>query len=245
MRRDVRIILATVFLAGTWALSARVPGWLAEMETFRVRDVQVRGARYLAPGEVQSLMAVAPGATIWEDAGPWEDRVARHALVAGVRVRRRLPGTLVVEVVEREPVALVATPTLEPVDATGALLPIDPSSTRLDLPVVAASGVVARGARLVPADTRRLLDEVARLMEGDTAFLQMVSEIGWLDGSTLVARWSDPPVDFLLRPGTPVHRFREGLLTLAHAVSQDPAAPPAVVDLRFADQVVVRRSPQE
>ena len=80
-------------------------------------------------------------------------------------------------------------------------------------------------------------------MEGDTDFLQKVSEIGWRDGSTLAVRWTGPEVTFLLRAGVPPHRFREGLQALDHAVAQDPSDPPTVVDLRFADQVVVRRTP--
>ena len=43
------------------------------------------------------------------------------------RVERRLPNRLRVEIEERRPVALAATPTLEPVDGEGVRLPIDPT----------------------------------------------------------------------------------------------------------------------
>lgn len=242
MRREARIILITLLLAGTWAAGTRVPEALASMQAFQVKKVDVRGAHHLAPDEVRRELALPEDATIWWDTGVWAERLRRHPLVADVRISRRLPATLVVEVRERVPVALVPTPVLEPVDAQGVRLPVDPAATRLDLPVVAPADPVAPRGRLVPAGTRRLLEEVARLMEGDTAFLRMVSEVAWHDSGALVARWSEPRVDILLHPGTSVHRFRQGLGALADALARVPDAPPTVVDLRYADQVVVRRS---
>ncbi len=241
MRRELKIILVTLAVGGAWAIGGRVPGMLDEVEAFHVSDVQVAGARYLTDDDVRDLMELDSEANIWSDASIWADRLERHTLVESARVRRRLPGTLLVDIRERRPVALVSTPTLEPVDADGVLLPIDPSVVRLDLPIIEAGRDVASGARLVPGATRELIREVVRLMDGDTAFLQMVSEVAWADDRTLVARWSDPAVDFLLQPGTSSHRIREGILSLDHAVAQDPRNHPDVVDLRFADQVVIRR----
>jgi hypothetical protein len=53
--------------------------------------------------------------------------------------------------------------------------------------------------------------------------------------------WTDPPVDFLLQPATPPARLREGLGALADAAAKTPERLPTTIDLRFADQVVVRR----
>ena len=111
----------------------------------------------------------------------------------------------------------------------------------MDLPVLVTTDVPAPGARLLPARDRRLVAEVARLMEADTAFLQMVSEVSLRDDGTIVARWSEPGVEFLLTPGAPARRLREGLAVLADALGRDPTRLPTEIDLRFADQVVVRR----
>jgi cell division protein FtsQ len=60
--------------------------------------------------------------------------------VESVTVTRRLPGTLVVRVLERQPVALVETPGgLRAVDERGRRLPLDPSKTPVDAPVVTAA----------------------------------------------------------------------------------------------------------
>ncbi len=240
MRRELRILLATLLLALAWAYGGRVPEALASMEAFRVQDVEVSGLRHLTRGQVLEAMDVTTETSIWESRDRWIAGLRAHPLVKDVHVRRRMPATLVVRVVERWPVALVPTPTLEPVDAEGVRLALDPAELRLDLPVVAPREPVAPGSRLVPASTRDLLSSVGRLMEADTAFAQMVSTVEWRGPATLVARWSEPAVDFLLRPDTSPERIRDGLTVLADAAGRGRM--PREIDLRYADQVVVRRT---
>lgn len=242
MRRDLKVLLTTAGLgaAAIWAPPAGE--WVRAMDTFVVTDVQVRGLRYLTEEEVVSRLGLTPGTSVWGDAEVWADRVAAHPLVQVARVRRRLPDGLLVEVSERTPIALAPTPALEPIDAEGYRLPIDPAEYRLDLPVLSASHTPPSGARLVPEDVRRLAGEVRHLMTSDTAFLQRVSSVAWTERGTLVVSWTEPPVDFLLPPGTPPARLREGLGALADAVAKTPDAVPTTIDLRFEDQVVVRRS---
>lgn len=244
MRRDLRIIVVTVAVAALWTGGTRVAEAVSALDTFRVTNVEIQGLETVERGEILSLMDVTHETSVWGDIGTWEDRLASHPLLKTVDVTRRIPGTLVVNLVERRPVALAPTPVLEPVDAEGVLLPLDPAERRLDLPVLAMRDRPAPGARLLPNRDRVLAGEVARLMEADTSFLQMVSEVGWgADGHTLVVQWSEPRVDFLLEAGAPAHRLREGLTVLADAVGRDPGNVPGVIDLRYADQVLIRRNP--
>ena len=241
MRRDVKILLTTAALGGVAIWWPRAAESIRQMDTFLVSQVQVRGLRYLSEDEVVELLGIGPESSVWADPGMWADRVARHPMVRSADVMRRLPDGLLVEVTEREPVALAPTPTLEPIDAEGYRLPLDPAAYRLDLPVLSSPQTPPAGARLVPDDVRRLAREVHHLMASDTAFLQRVSSVAWADRGALVVSWTDPPVDFLVKPGTPTARLREGLEALADAVSRTPHRLPTAVDLRFEDQVVVRR----
>lgn len=244
MRRDLRIIVATVAMAALWTGGSRVAEAVSALDTFRVVEVEIAGLESLDRGEILALMDVTRHSSVWDDLGAWEDRLATHPLLKEARVRRRIPGTLMVDLVERRAVALAPTPVLEPVDAEGTLLPLDPAERRLDLPVLAVRELPAPGARLLPTRDRALAAEVARLMEADTAFLQRVSEVGWgEDRHTLVARWGEPGVDFLLAPGASPGRLREGLAVLADALGRAQDEPPRVIDLRYADQVVVRGNP--
>ncbi|HSG07863.1 MAG TPA: FtsQ-type POTRA domain-containing protein [Longimicrobiales bacterium] len=242
MRRDLKIIAFTVLSAGLWTGGSRVAVAASDLDVFRVTDVEFTGLETVRQGELLALLAVTQESSVWTSTDTWEQRLAPHPMVKAARVRRRMPGTLLVSVEERRPVALVPTPTLEPVDEEGRRLPLDPAERRLDLPVIQTNLTPARGARLLPARDRMLAGEVARLMEADTAFLQLVSEVSLRDRETLVVRWSEPRVEFLLTPGVPAQRLREGLTVLADAFGRDSEHPPTVIDLRFADQVVVRRT---
>ena len=242
MRRDVRILLATVAFGAAAAWGGRIPAAVVDMELFRVDNVEVRGNRYLEEAEVVALLALAPEASIWNDKTPWQDRVAAHPLVKDVRVSRRLPDGLLVVVTERTPIALGPTPTLEPMDADGRRLPLDPAEFRLDLPVIHTARRPPRGARHFPRDVRRLAAEVEHLMASDTSFLQLVSSVTWSGPGAVAVRWADPEVEFLLPPKASPARLREGIGALQDAASRAGQGMPDVIDLRFADQVVVRRT---
>jgi hypothetical protein len=214
------------------------------MDTFLVADVQVHGTRYLTEEAVVDLLDIGPETSVWGDTEVLTERVLAHPLVHTATVSRRLPDGLTVDLVERTPIALAPTPTLEPVDAEGYRLPLDPAMYRLDLPVLYSSRTPPAGSRLVPDDVRRLLDEVRHLMASDTVFVQRMSSVAWTDRGAMVVSWTEPPVDFLLPVQAPAARLREGLGALADAVAKTPNRLPTTIDLRFADQVVVRRGPR-
>jgi cell division septal protein FtsQ len=240
MRSQLRIVLVTLLIGASWVWGGRISRAVAGMDAFRVRDVEIVGLDAVERAEILELLDVTFQSSVWTDTEEWAERVGAHPLLREARVTRRLPGTLVVTVVERRPVALVPTPTLEPVDAEGRWLPLDPARRRLDLPVLETDARLAEGARLLPARVRQLATEVDRLRQADTTFLQMVSGVAWIDSTTIVARWSEPRVDLLLVPGTSPSRLREGLSVLAHVLDRVIECSPAAIDLRYADQVVVR-----
>ena len=245
MRRDGKILLTTVCVGAAVAWGGDLPDAVVEHQAFHVEDVEVRGLRYMSEDAVVALLGLAPKTSVWSDKTVWIDRMLAHPLIKQADVTRRPPDGLLVRVIERTPIALAPTPTLEPIDAEGVRLPLDPAEYRLDLPVIQTRRLPPPGSRLVPEDVRLLAAEVEHLMATDTAFLQLVSSVAWDGRGALVARWTEPPVAFLLPPHAPPARLREGLGALADAVAKSPGQPPVAIDLRFADQVVVRRTPSD
>lgn len=244
MRRDVRIIAATVLLAGAWAGGGRVAEAISAMDTFRVKDVAITGLETLDRGQVLALMELTRETSVWDDTGRWEERLLAHPLLREAHVQRRIPGTLVVSLTERRPVALAPTPTLEPVDGEGIILPLDPAASRMDLPLLQVRHALPPGARRLAGWERTLAGEVARLSAADPGFFQLVSEVGWgEDGRTMAIRLAEPFVTFLVAPGSPPSRLQEGLTVLGDVLDRTSGGAPAVIDLRYADQVVVRRNP--
>jgi cell division protein FtsQ len=243
MRRDAKILLATACVGAVVAWGGDLPDAVVHHSAFHVEEVEVRGLRFMSEEAVVALLALGPATSVWSDKAVWSDRLLAHTLIKEAEVTRRPPDGLLVSVVERTPIALAPTPTLEPIDAEGVRLPLDPAEYRLDLPVIHTRRLPPSGSRLVPEDVRLLAAEVEHLMAADTAFLQLVSSVAWDGRGALVVSWTEPPVTFLLPAHASPARLREGIGALADAVTKSPGRPPAAIDLRFADQVVVRRTP--
>lgn len=130
--------LALVVLTPVWA-----PLLLRRLDFFRVRRVEVVGVRYIQPRDIVELLAVDTTASVWDDPDPLAARVARHPLVRDVEIDRKLPGTLVVRLVEHAPVALVATARgFRAYDERGVALPIDPAGKDVNVPIIARPDTV-------------------------------------------------------------------------------------------------------
>jgi cell division protein FtsQ len=121
-----------LLMAPLWA-----PLLLRRMTFFQVRHIEVVGARYVEPRDVLGRMRVDTLGSVWDPVGPIEARVAAHPLVRSVEIDRKLPGTLVVRLVEHAPVALVPSPNgFRVYDARGVPLPIDPAVVEVDAPIL-------------------------------------------------------------------------------------------------------------
>jgi cell division septal protein FtsQ len=233
----VRVFLTLLAALVVALVVSTLPHLLDDFEVFEVDDYRLEGANYLTLSEAVAAAGVPSGASIWDDREPWEHGLESHPLVRDAEIGRRPPGTLVFRVRERTPVALVPSPTLEPVDASGARLPIDPAAHRLDLPVIRPWGGMD-GTELTPEQLRALAHDVYRLSEADPQFFGLLSDVARDARGDVVIQAGDPAVTFRYRPPLNMPRLREGLLVLDDVLRRSGQAP-AAIDLRYTDQVVV------
>jgi hypothetical protein len=135
------------------ALGILVLAWLAapqvlnRMEFFRIRRIEVTGARNHTPQAVVKALMLGRRSSVFDDLAGMERRVARLPAVESAEVGRRLPGTLLVSIVETEPVALAPqrNGALVPIDLHGRRLPYDPAVAAPDLPIAtSADSLLAR-----------------------------------------------------------------------------------------------------
>ncbi len=212
------VLLLVILASPFWG-----PKVLRQLAFFRVRKIEVLGARYTPPAEVIERLHVDTMRSVWD---PLVQRVQTHPQVERVVVTRKLPGTLIVELTERRPVALVPSPDgLRAVDERGRPLPLDPSRTPVDAPIVTAA----------PRDTvlYHLLGAMLREMPRLYARVSTITRTG---GDEIVIRVADIPV----RAMTSVTLAR---LSDIEPVERDLARRqlrPAELDLRYRDQVIAR-----
>jgi cell division protein FtsQ len=202
------------------------PKLLRQFAFFRVRKVEIIGARYTPATEVLARLHVDTMRSVWDPLGPLVQRVQTHPQLERVVVTRKLPGTIVVELTERRPIALIPTADgLRAVDERGRVLPLDPSRTPVDAPVVTATPRDAAVYHLLGA----MLREAPRLYA-------RISSITRTGSDEIVLRVADLNV----RAMTSVTLAR---LSDIEPVERDLAQHhlrPIELDLRYRDQVIAR-----
>jgi cell division protein FtsQ len=123
-RHPVRALVAAG-LALTAVAAAVV--WVVLFSTLlALRDVRVEGTSPSTAAQIQRLVTLPPDVPLARiDLDSVADEVGTIPSVRGVSVSRQWPHTLLVQVVQRTPVALLATSAGErAVDASGALFPV-------------------------------------------------------------------------------------------------------------------------
>ena len=176
-------------LLGTGVTVALVvsPFVLRQMAFFRVRRIEVVGARYLMPERIVEALGLAMDQNLFDPVGEAERRVEAVSGIVRAEIGRRPPGTLRVTVVEREPVALAPGKAgLVPVDCDAALLPYDPARSGLALPIVErADSVLLRALCVVRASDSALYAAVqgVRPGGGGSVMLELEEQRVWLNGT--------------------------------------------------------------
>jgi cell division protein FtsQ len=218
-RRIAAVLILLLLVSPFWARPI-----LTKMDFFRVRRVEVRNARFTPVDEIHRRLRIDTTFSIWNNLDPLRDSVAGHPQLSGVRIARRFPSTLVVTVEEHQPVALVPGRNgLQAYDATGRSLPLDPSRTPVDVPLVQrADTAIFRFLGQLQAVQRDLfarVNEVRR--EGRQELV--------LDLVTVSVR---------LRPDIGVERLAQVSSVESVLVSRQRRA--RELDFRFRDQVIAR-----
>ena len=220
--------LAFVSIAALVLLASPLwgPRVFRRLDFFRVRRVEILGARYTSPSELLDRLRVDTTRSVWDPLEPLAARVRSHAQVESVTVTRRLPGTLVVRVVERHPVALIEAPGgLRAVDERGRPLPLDPSKTPVDAPVVTAA----------PRDT--LVYPLLGAMQREAPQLYAkLSSIRTAGPDEIVLQIADLSV----RAMTNVTLARLGDVDPVQRDLMRRQLRAAEIDLRYRDQVIAR-----
>ena len=225
--RWLRWTLRALFIVAAGAVLA-TPWWgpqsLARLDYFHVRRVEFDGVRFANPSELVAKLALDSTASIWDDLDQYAARVAKHPMVQSVEVTRTLPSTVVLNIVERLPVALVSdSGTLNPVDASGHVLPINPARKNLDVPIVAtADTTILRFLDALRTDAPRLYDRVVevRRVNRKELWFQLTGITVRTNADVTVGRLGD------------ILRVEESLAQQNQHVVE--------LDLRFQDQVIAR-----
>jgi cell division protein FtsQ len=233
--------LTVLLLSGIAAVAVTANSWKHD---FRVLRVRTQGNTLIADSDIVGMAAVLKNGKLFDvDLNGTRMRLQGNPFIKTASVAREIPDGIAITVTERRPIAALVLDRILYLDAEGYVLPPVRSGKVFDLPVLtgelpASDCIPGRQIR-----TRRLREALEILTTAERVgsdLYHMISEIHCAADSSYVL--------FTAESGVPVV-FGRGdiavkLVTLdgfwKQIVMPRGAAQLRTVDLRFADQVVVR-----
>jgi len=216
---------------------SRVVRQLRSAEEFAVDQVEIAGTTRASVESVQHQLARYRGRNLLDlDLEQVAADAARNPWLRSVSVRRILPGTLRVTVVERVPrAAALVDGVSHLVDTTGFVIAPSDAVAPMDLPVLTGLDSL-EGPALHDAIVRGV-DAIARLEREAGAWIDEISELDFSVSDRIVVRTVDPGPRVLLDPDHP-DRNVQPFLELRREIERR-VGEAAWVDLRWSDRLSV------
>lgn len=230
-------VLIVIVLLGAWSAER-----IAASDLFLVREVTVRGNSRLPTSEVERLLAGLRSENVFRvDFESYRRRVLDSSWVDQVSLSRVLPSTIVVEVVERTPLAIARLDSqLYLVDQTGKIIDDYGAAHRdLDLPIVDGLFTVPVSDDLVAGAEQVLLTSALfSALEARPDLRRRLSQIDVANPRDAVVMFDDDPAWLHLGDAKFVDRLQRYLDL--RAALRDRFGSLDYVDLKFDERVYVR-----
>ena len=242
-KKVVRIVAWGVATSMVGVIVYDLYGLVGRTTFLRLERIEVGPLRKLTRDEVVALTGVKPGdAMLSLRLKRIGEQLAKNPWVEKVTVRRYFPHTLAIELVEREPVAVVNMGYLYYLDKKGEVFKPLQEGDRIDFPVV--TGVTEDDMAKDPNGSREAFQGVLRLvaiLATGTAFrLEDVSEIHYDKGFgyTLFTSRGGVPV----RVGNKGFEAKLGRLARIYQDLQTQTSRMEYIDLDYNDKIIVKKA---
>ncbi len=228
-------------------LVALAAGGFYYRHTLPVEKVEISGTYFSTPEEIGALVRVDTTARLYSlDPGVIADRAARHPWVARADAMRLPTGTLVIEIVERVPVALYIDAQGHPthyLDAAGYAMPA-PEIALFDVPLVHGAALPRHPTQPVATrGVRELMAALATLSADESA---LVSDLRVEPDGNVTLYTTEAPQGSTIPVLLGRSGFRASFTRLRafweQAILTRPDRTIETLDLRFSSQIVSRES---
>lgn len=234
--------VVTVLVLGVLIVSALyLYDYLTTSPRFAIETVELRGVARIDGDDLRDMLGDLEGQNLLlAPLDDYESRLEMHPRVESVTMHRVVPSTVICNVVERQPVALVFTDRFLEVDRNGMVMDDDAYTPMLDLPIITGidnedvrPGRVSESPALHSAlEVLRLARDLGGELSGEISELH-VGSLG------VVVRSVENDQVLVLGDSDYENRLRKYFL-LRDTLERERKPNRRVVDLRFQDQVVLR-----
>jgi cell division protein FtsQ len=172
-----------------------------------------------------------------------EMQLMRQPYIKAVRISRRFPSTILVEIQERIPVALLQYEQIYAVDSKQTLLPIIPGITVLDLPVLSGFETIPEiriGFPISSEETECALSILLDIYKSHSNLYNLISEIHKDTNDEWKIYTVDGQTTIFIGKSEFSHRIDLLVKFLEIVKNQRKLSDYLYVDLRFSKQVIVK-----
>jgi cell division protein FtsQ len=237
------VILLAILGAGGWFAGMPALDRVTSLPVFTVVHVAVEGVVHLDRSRIIETAGIVPGVNIFRvDLKRASDRLMKAFAAEDFTLYRRLPGTIVIKVRERTPVALINEGKLIGIDASGVLLPHIGADMAESLPIITGIGADPKSLAEPSAKARilaglKLLDEITRQSPGVE---KRISEINVSSLSGMGINLIDTGLEVIIGE----NGWSKKIPNLERVIGQVTGRMDSVkiVDMRFDDRVIVKKS---
>jgi cell division protein FtsQ len=242
LRKSARVCIGFIIVTLGWTLCSEFYGIVASATPFKVERIEMSRLQHMNRAEIVALSGVKLGDSLLKlDLPHIAEQLEKNPWVETLKVRRRFPATLTIEITERQPVAVVNMGYLYYLDAKGDIFKPVTEGDRLDFPII--TGISQEDLERDPTGTRTMVQTalgIVGLLKKGTAFrLEDISEIHLDKGYGY-------PL-FTAQGGIPIklgnNEFPEKLARFSR-IYRDLTAQIATldyVDLNYSDKIIVKK----
>jgi cell division protein FtsQ len=235
------LVLTALLLSGVVTMAVTANSW---KRGFRVLRVRTEGNSIVADSDIVRMAAILKNGKLFDvDLNGARLRVQQNPFMKSVAVAREIPDGIAITVTERTPIAALILDRILYLDAEGYVLPPVRSGHMFDLPVITGDVPLADCLPGQQIRTRRLREALEILTTAERIgvdLYHMISEVHCAGDSTYVLFTAETGVPVVLGRGDIAVKLVKLDGFWKQIVMQRGATQLKTVDLRFADQVVVR-----
>ncbi len=224
-------------LTTTVLIVLKVATWLNASVIFSIKDIEIIGNKNAPRVELLSLFKIDTTQSLFEiDLKAIADKIKTHPFVHEAKVSRKLPNNIVVQIIEKQPLALVNGGKLALVDQHGDFLPELKMFDTVDFPIISNIAPVEPNNRKLML----VLNFLYAIKDQDFSLYSQISEISFSDKIGIYF--------YLIEGSTHVIVGNEGFVEKAVKLTQvmkminqtTQFSQVKYFDLRFKNQVIVK-----
>lgn len=248
MKKKKQIIAKLIAAAGVIGfagLSWASIYWSQETGLFRIQQIEINGKTVIDKEEYVTVIGDWEGLTT-RDVRPADILLAfeSHPFVEAVRVSKQYPGTIRVDIVERNPVAFINMKPLIMVDSHGVVLPADGIADHFDIPFFSKFNpdieLYPAGHETLSQKVREAVNIISRIRNEYASLYENISEVTLSGNDEYIFILSERPTKIILGKNEPWKKL-EVLREFESALNQPQGMTMFKhIDLRHNKQIVTR-----